>query len=99
MFRNSKSFFRLACIFGEVDEVKDVNDGILMGGGSCLVRNCYVALCVASCNVDDGFLPRSVVNEMYDKGIEVDVVWHFRNLQEKGYIRHGLQAVLSLHFT
>ncbi|KAJ0807104.1 putative tetratricopeptide-like helical domain superfamily [Helianthus annuus] len=46
---------------------------IFMDGGSCcLKRQSYVALSASLCSLNEGFLAKNVVNEMYDKGMVVD---------------------------
>ncbi|KAJ0611530.1 putative tetratricopeptide-like helical domain superfamily [Helianthus annuus] len=68
----------LVCKFGELSEVKDVYDRIFMDGGSCcLDRQSYVALSAALCSLNEGFLAKNVVNEMYDKGMVVDIWTYF----------------------
>ncbi|XP_035844091.1 pentatricopeptide repeat-containing protein At5g41170, mitochondrial-like [Helianthus annuus] len=74
----------LVCKFGELSEVKDVYDRIFMDGGSCcLDRQSYVALSAALCSLNEGFLAKNVVNEMYDKGM-ADLA--LRKLVKNGFV-------------
>ncbi|KAM0051066.1 putative tetratricopeptide-like helical domain superfamily [Helianthus debilis subsp. tardiflorus] len=78
----------LVCKFGELSEVKDVYNRIFMDGGSCcLERQSYVALSAALCSLNEGFLAKNVVNEMYDKGVVVDNWTYFSMF--KCFCRNG----------
>ncbi|KAK1432250.1 hypothetical protein QVD17_09145 [Tagetes erecta] len=84
---NFSDYVIWVCKFGEIDEIKDLCDRVLMGGGSFLERQSYVALCAALCNVNEGLLAKNVVDEMYDKNVEVDNWTYF--LMFKCYCRNG----------
>nr|XP_043626643.1 putative pentatricopeptide repeat-containing protein At1g12700, mitochondrial [Erigeron canadensis] len=60
------------CKFGGLVEIKDVYERLLMSNGSVIKRQCYVALCGALCNVNEGLLAKNVVTKMYDKCMDVD---------------------------
>ncbi|KAF5821922.1 putative tetratricopeptide-like helical domain superfamily [Helianthus annuus] len=75
----------LVCKFGELSEVKDVYNRIFMDGGSCcLERQSYVALSATLCSLNEGFLAKNVVNEMYDKGMVADLA--LRKLVKNGFV-------------
>ncbi|KAJ0807103.1 putative tetratricopeptide-like helical domain superfamily [Helianthus annuus] len=78
----------LVCKFGEPSEVKDVYNMIFMDCGSfCLERQSYVALSASLCSLNEGFLAKNVVNEMYVKGMVVDNWTYFSMF--KCFCRNG----------
>ncbi|MFS7903211.1 putative tetratricopeptide-like helical domain superfamily [Helianthus anomalus] len=78
----------LVCKFGELSEVKDVYNRIFMDCGSfCLERQSYVALSASLCSLNEGFLAKNVVNEMYVKGMVVDNWTYFSMF--KCFCRNG----------
>ncbi|KAL2893085.1 hypothetical protein RDABS01_008994 [Bienertia sinuspersici] len=61
------------CKFGELDEIKDVYERVLMG---CRVlrRQSYVALIGVLCRYNEGSIAKSMLHEMYCRGFKIDVI-------------------------
>nr|KAJ0185813.1 hypothetical protein LSAT_V11C900487710 [Lactuca sativa] len=78
---NFSNYVILVCKFGGVDEIKYIYERISMGGASILEIQTYVALSAALCNVNEGFLAKNLVKQMYDKGIAVDNWTYFLMFQ------------------
>ncbi|KAI3751940.1 hypothetical protein L2E82_23034 [Cichorium intybus] len=69
---NFSNYVISVCRTGGVDEIKDIYERILMDAASILDKQTYVALSAALCNVNEGFLAKNLVKQMYDKGMTVD---------------------------
>ncbi|CAL5332664.1 unnamed protein product [Camellia sinensis] len=65
------------CEFGAVSEIKRICERILLLGSRGLRKQSYVALIGALCRVNEGWLAKEVVRQVYDKGLNVDNFTYF----------------------
>lgn len=71
----------LVCKIGSFEEIKVVYDRAVINDGGGVEGKCYAVLCVALCNLNEGFLAKKVVEVMYGKGMVVDDWTYFSLFQ------------------
>nr|GEU89764.1 hypothetical protein [Tanacetum cinerariifolium] len=72
----------LVCKNGSFEEIKAVYDRVVINGGvDVLEGKCYGVLCVGLCDVNEGFLAKTVVEVMWDKGMVVNDWTYFSMFQ------------------